>query len=100
MTTSYKKNSPYYNTVINNGYLDVINFRDIPVEKNDIVFEITQTYQYRPDLLAFDLYKDVGLWWVFSVRNKSVLKDPVFDFIAGTKIYLPKLSTIKATLGV
>lgn len=100
MTTSYKKNSPYYNTVIKNGYLDVINFRDIPVEKNDIVFEITQTYQYRPDLLAFDLYKDVGLWWVFSVRNKSVLKDPVFDFTAGTKIYLPKLSTIKTTLGV
>lgn len=100
MTTSYKKNSPYYNTVIKNGYLDVINFRDIPVEKNDMVFEITQTYQYRPDLLAFDLYKDVGLWWVFSVRNKSVLKDPVFDFTAGTKIYLPKLSTIKTTLGV
>jgi len=100
MTTNYKKSSPYYSTTIVNGYLDTLNFREIPAERNDIVFEITQTYQYRPDLLAYDLYKDVGLWWVFAVRNKSIIKDPVFDFVAGTKIYLPKLSVIKSALGV
>jgi len=96
----YNKSSPYYTTSVTNNYLDVINFRDIPAQADDIYFEITKNYENRPDLLAYDLYKDVGLWWVFAVRNKSTIKDPVFDFTAGTKIYLPKITTLKTALGV
>ncbi|NBP13715.1 hypothetical protein EBU95_04845 [bacterium] len=91
----YSNSSPYYNTPIVNGYLDILNLPDLPRETDDILFEITKVYENRPDLLANDLYKDSNLWWVFAVRNKQVLKDPVFDFTAGTKIYLPKMSTIK-----
>lgn len=98
--TTYSKNSPYYDTKITNDYLDVINFRDITPERDDIQFEITKTYEYRPDLLAHDLYKNSSLWWVFAVRNKSKIKDPVYDFVAGKKIFLPKLSTLKRELGV
>lgn len=98
--TVYNKSSPYANTQITNGYLDVINFRDLPTQTDDHVFEITKTYENRPDLLAYDLYKDSNLWWVFAVRNKSVIKDPVYDFVAGKKIFLPKLSTLKSVLGV
>ena len=75
-------------------------FRDIPYEKDDILFEVTSTYEHRPDLLAYDLYKDQNLWWVFALRNKNTIKDPVFDMNAGTKIYLPKLSTLKKSLGL
>lgn len=96
----YSKTSPYATTEIVNGYLDVVDFRDLPIEKNDTLFEVTSTYENRPDLLAYDLYQDSKLWWVFAVRNKSKLKDPVFDLKAGTKIYLPKLSTIKRVLGI
>jgi hypothetical protein len=96
----YNKSSPYFNTQIVNGYLDVINFKDLPLQKDDHIFEITKTYENRPDLLAYDLYKDSNLWWVFSVRNKSLLKDPVYDFVAGKKIFLPKLSTLKSVLGI
>lgn len=95
----YNKTSPYYTTNYSQGYLDVINFRNIPAEKDDIYFEITKNYENRPDLLANDLYNDVGLWWVFAVRNRATIKDPVFDFVAGTKIYLPKITTIKTALG-
>jgi hypothetical protein len=95
----YSVFSPYYKTEVVNGYLDTINFRDIPAETDDILFEITSTYNNRPDLLAYDLYKESRLWWVFSVRNKNIIKDPVFDMKAGTKIYLPKLTTIKTVLG-
>lgn len=98
--TVYSKTSPYSKTSFVNGYLDVIAFRDIPSETDDVLFEVTATYEHRPDLLAYDLYKDQGLWWVFAVRNKSKIKDPVFDLTAGTKIYLPKLSTLKKTLGL
>lgn len=96
----YNKSSPYFNTKIVNGYLDVMEFRDIPIEKDDHLFEITKTYENRPDLLAYDLYKDSNLWWVFSVRNKRILKDPIYDFTAGTLIYLPKLSTLRSVLGI
>jgi len=96
---SYSKTSPYHKTNQNMGYLDVVSFIDIPVQTDDILFQITNNYQNRPDLLAYDLYGDVNLWWVFSVRNKSIIKDPVFDMVAGTKIYLPKLTTINAALG-
>lgn len=96
----YSKTSPYSKTEIVNGYLDVLTFRDLPIERDDVLFELTNTYESRPDLLAYDLYQDSGLWWVFSVRNKSKIKDPVFDMKAGTKIYLPKLTTIKRVLGI
>lgn len=96
----YSKTSPYYSTVNNGFYLDLLTLRDIPNQVDDILFEVTQQYTYRPDLLAYDLYNDVSLWWVFSVRNKDVIKDPVFDMIAGQKIYLPKLSTLTTVLGL
>ena len=97
--TIYAKTSPYYNSSMVNNYLDVINFRDIPKERDDILFELTATYEHRPDLLAYDLYKDHKLWWVFAVRNRSVIKDPVFDMVAGVKIYLPKASTLQRVIG-
>lgn len=96
----YKITSPYYNTKDDNDYLNVIEFRNIPPEDDDILFTVTKTYEHRPDLLAYDLYKDVNLWWVFAVRNNTILKDPVYDLDAGIKIYLPKISTIKQALGI
>jgi hypothetical protein len=98
--TVYNKLSPYYTTNQSNGYLDIIYFRTIPAETDDVVFTVTKSYEHRPDLLSYDLYNDVGLWWVFAVRNPSIIKDPVFDLTAGIKIYLPKLSSIKQSLGI
>jgi hypothetical protein len=97
---TYTNTSPYYTTDQSKGYLDVVAFRDIPAETDDILFEVTSTYENRPDLLAHDLYNDSRLWWVFAVRNPSKLKDPVYDLVAGTRIYLPKINTIKKALGI
>ena len=96
----YKSNSPYYTTGLNNGYLEVMTPRDIPALVDDLLFEVPKTYEYRPDLLAYDLYKDVGLWWVFATRNPSIIKDPVYDLTAGIKIFIPQLTTIKLALGI
>jgi hypothetical protein len=98
--TTYSKTSPYFTTQFVNGYLDTMSFRDIPNERDDILFEVTSTYENRPDLLSYDLYGDARLWWVFAIRNKRILKDPVYDLRAGTRIYLPKLTTIKRVLGI
>jgi starvation-inducible outer membrane lipoprotein len=69
------------------------------MESDDKLWKVTQTYQYRPDLLAFDLYADAGLWWVFYQRNPNTLQAPPLDFSAGTRIYIPKITTLRATLG-
>jgi len=97
---TYNKLSPYANTAQTNGYLDVIAWRSVGAESDDISFTVTSSYEHRPDLLAFDLYGDVGLWWVFSVRNPSIIKDPVFDMVPGIQIYIPKMSSMKKTLGI
>jgi hypothetical protein len=51
-------------------------------------------------MLAFDLYGDAGLWWVFYQRNPNTLTAPPLDFVAGTAIYLPNIDTLRAVLGV
>lgn len=96
----YSNTSPYSDTQFVGSYLDVITFRNLPYEKDDILFEITAQYEYRPDLLAYDLYKDSNLWWVFSVRNKDTILDPIYDMVAGKKIYLPKQTTMVKVLGI
>lgn len=95
----YDSTSAYYTTNYSQFYLDVMVNRPIPRYQDDLEFEITQTYQYRPDLLALDLYDTANLWWVFYQRNPNTLQAPPLDFVAGTVIYLPKLSTLRSVLG-
>jgi hypothetical protein len=98
---SYPKTSPYYSTTTVNGqYLDVMNPRNITPSPKDTFWTITPVYNMRPDLLANDLYGDSKLWWVFAERNPNTLKDPLFDFTTGKKIYIPKQDTIKKDLGL
>jgi len=96
---SYDATSPYYTTGYSQFFLDVMVNRPIPKATDDILFTINTTFQYRPDLLAFDLYGDSALWWVFYQRNPNTLTAPPLDFKAGTAIYLSKLATLKSVLG-
>ncbi len=98
---SYKKNSPWASTkTVSNQYLDVLTIRPVPEEGDDILYEIEEQYTHRPDLLAYDLYNDKDLWWVFAQRNMDVIKDPVYDIESGTKIYLPKGDKLRKLLGM
>lgn len=97
---SYSKTSPYFKTSTFSFFLDVADIPKIPKDPADVLYELDNIYKNRPDLLAYDLYGDVNLWWVFSVRNPNVIKDPVFDFIPGTKIYIPKKENIESALGL
>ena len=99
MSEQYSSTSPYFATQYSQFFLDVMVNRPIPKSTDDILFKINTTFQYRPDLLAFDLYGDAGLWWVFYQRNPNTLQAPPMDFEAGTTIYLPKLDTLKSVLG-
>ena len=95
-----QSSSPYYTTPVTSSYLDLMNNRYRPNYPDDQMFSITQVYQYRPDLLAHDLYGDSNLWWVFAQRNPNTLVNPLMDFKVGTNIYLPKSATLKQALGI
>ena len=98
---TYSNTSPYFSTrVVNGEYLGKFEIRPVPAENDDILYTIEPQYTYRPDLLAYDLYNNQNLWWVFAQRNMDVLKDPVYDFVPGTEIYLPKQSQLQRVLGV
>lgn len=99
-TAQYSKTSPYANTPVFGNFLDVTNLPTIPKDPDDVLFQINKTYQFRPDLLAFDLYGDATLWWVFALRNPNSIKDPIFDMKIGNRIYLPKKTALVGLLGV
>ena len=94
----YKKTSPWYITKQNTLYLELLTLRTIPTSDDDFKYVIENQYRHRPDLLAFDLYQDAQLWWVFAQRNRSILKDPIYDFSPGTTIFCPARVNIDAAL--
>lgn len=96
----YSKTSPWLTTSQNSLYMELLNIRPVPAEADDFRYIIENQYKHRPDLLAYDVYGDAKLWWVFVQRNMSVLKDPIYDFTPGTTIYLPKKTNLEKFLGV
>lgn len=98
---NYPQSSPYYDTnIVDDKFLDFLEYREIPQNPDDIYYELPEVYQYRPDLLAYDLYGDPRLWWVFSARNPNKLgPDPYFNFVTGIGIYIPNIVTLQVVLG-
>lgn len=99
--SKYASTSPWHDTAITRlGALDVLSIRPVPAESDDQLYTIETQYTYRPDLLAYDYYGSAKLWWVFAQRNMDVIKDPVYDMVAGTDIYLPKPDALRKILGI
>ena len=99
-TVKYKKTSPWATTKQNRLYLDILSIRPVPAESDDFKYVIENQYRHRPDLLAFDLYGDPKLWWVFVQRNMDVIKDCIYDVEPGTVIFIPKKSNLQNFLGI
>jgi len=89
-----KATSRYTKTPEVEFYLDIWTPRTVPASPNDSLFELDPRYNKRPDLLSYDLYGTVDYWWVFAVRNMDTLVDPINDFITGTIIYIPSITSI------
>lgn len=100
MSSSYAVTSPYYGTPTWGPFLDVWKSITIPSDVTDALYQIDPPYNLRPDLLAYDIYQDSNLWWVFAVRNPDVLVDPLLNFVAPTVIYVPSKSVISTALGL
>jgi len=94
------RNSPWAKTeLVDDLYLDILSIRSVPAEDDDVLYTIPNHSIHRPDLLAYDLYGDKNLWWVFAQRNMDIIQDPVYDIEPGVQIRLPKGSNLKKFLG-
>ena len=48
--------------------------------------------------MAFELFGNARLWWVFAHYNRDKLKDPIMDFTSGTEIIAPNNFQVTGTL--
>jgi hypothetical protein len=85
---NYTGVSPYFGTPQGSWYMGLWDQRKIKPKDNDRLYTLTSRYTNRPDLLAFDLYGMRSLWWVFRVRNPDIIRDPIFDMVAGLQIVI------------
>ena len=97
--SQYGGDSFYANTKTVDFYLGVWN-DDINLSTiGDTTVEIHSKYNLRPDLMAFDMYGSPNYWWVFALKNKDKLIDPVEDFKTGLKITIPSKNGIRSLIG-
>jgi hypothetical protein len=96
---SYPSSSPYAATPQTSWYLSNYVHRPIPASTDDTEITLTKKYEHRPDTLSYDIYGTPAYWWVFAVRNRNIIKDPVWDLVIGATIIIPSLATLKKALG-
>ena len=97
MDAKYSAVSPYATTGFDaEDHLGYFKIRPIPSQPDDFLYTVEPQYNHRPDLLAYDLYNDPKLWWVFAQRNMDVLIDPIYDLIPGTKIYITQRPQLRS----
>lgn len=91
MATQYRSDSLYRHTaIVNNKYLGIYNPGDIDIANTDtMTFTLTSKHHHRPDVLAYELYNNSKLWWIFAQFNPDILVDPIIDFVAGKEIVVP-----------
>ncbi len=60
--------------------------RPYVVAGDEKIFLIPKTYEYRPDLVAYKIYRTSELWWFILEANG--MKD-IMDFKSGKTIIIP-----------
>jgi len=101
INTKYNTNSPYRETPFIEGkFLDILTPREFPAQADDLYKQIGSQFQYRPDLLSWWVYDTTDYWWVFMMRNRDVIVDPIWDFTADKYIYIPKKDTLTRILAL
>ena len=95
----YRSDSFYANTQMLDFYLDIWDSNVSLSVEGDTSVEIHSKYNLRPDLMAYDLYGSPNYWWVFALKNKDKLIDPVEDFKTGLTITIPPRDGLRSLLG-
>jgi hypothetical protein len=97
---NFPSTSAYYETLQTNWYTAQFVWRAIPADTTDsYIYALDKKYENRPDLLSYDLYATPAYWWIFMVRNMNVIRDPIWDMVAGISIWVPTTTYLQSVLG-
>lgn len=91
---NFDKRSMYKKTSDDGFYLGIYEPINIPYDSSDYYLEIPTKYNFKPGLLANELYGDPQLLWVFTIMNRDSINDPIFDFKEGLIIRVPTKSRL------
>lgn len=87
-------------TKIFNGNIECLEthyFNDISYRDTDIYITVDSTYINRLDLVAFDFYGSVNLWYIIAMSSN--ISNPL-DVPLGTILRIPTLSSLYLTKGI
>lgn len=98
MGAKYSQYSPYAKTK-QTWYLDYNLPKNIPPADSDIDYEIPNKYDEQPWRLAYELYGNERLYYIFSLLNPNLIEDPIYDFNAGKTIRIPSVQRVQSYLG-
>lgn len=94
---TYKASSPYARTSQTSWYLNTMTRRNVLPDYTDVNIIVDRKYNFRPDLMSYDLYGTVDYWWVLVERNIDKIRNPIYDFKEGLSIWIPSKTRV-ATL--
>lgn len=83
------QSSLYKYTKKNTYYMGHYSPIKIPFDSSDYIYEVPAKYNNKPGKLAYDLYGDERLMWVFRYFNNDIINDPIFDLKQGMQIRIP-----------
>jgi hypothetical protein len=92
-TEMYGERSFLRQVPIKNFYLDVSKLPVINYTKGDYVI-VPPECENRIDLFSYQQFGTSRLWWVIALANADMIKDPIWDFKSGMKVFIPRDSTL------
>ena len=91
---TYNRFSPYQATN-QTRYFDHYTPVTLKPASDDTYYVIPDKYHHQPWRLAKDLYGQERLHYVFALLNMNTIKDPLYDFKAGTLIRIPSAARVQ-----
>jgi hypothetical protein len=76
-------------------FFDTPDFPDFPVADTDRYVEVDSQYLGRLDLMSYDQYDDVELWWVIALVNDI---NTIEDMFIGQKLRVPSIANVREYL--
>jgi len=76
----------YSATPVSDFYLDIAKLptvEELLKNKTPEVIVVDSKFEYRPDLLSYELYGNSSYWWIIVLLNRTQLQDPIRDLQAG-----------------
>lgn len=95
----YNSNSPYFSTKSTSWYLMPLQWRAIPKDISDKYYIVKPEWEGKPIVMADAIYGNAGYWWIISVCNMDLIRDPNVDLVSGMTIRLPTKDRLVSILG-